>query len=108
MTGLPEFNYPLFEKVAQQLRGQGLEVRSLHEHFKDIEHTPGEHPWRHYMKLGIKLLLDCTDIVMLDNWRHSQGATLERHVAENLGMTVWAYPCLLEQLVLLRSAAEAR
>lgn len=101
MTGLPDFNYPLFEKVAQRLRDQGFEVRSPHEHFKDIEHTPGEHPWYYYMTLGIKLLVECTDIVMLENWWNSRGARFERHIAQELDMQIWTYNHQQDELKLV-------
>ncbi len=84
MTGLPEFNYPAFHEMAEYLRGWGLEVRNPAEN--DAGST-GK-PWEHYMKLGIRSLLDCDTIVLLPGWENSRGAKLERLIAEHLGMDV--------------------
>lgn len=44
--------------------------------------------WRECMKMDIKALLDCDGIYMLRGWQKSKGATLEKHIAETLGMVV--------------------
>ena len=40
------------------------------------------------MRLGLRGLLDCDEIVMLPGWERSRGARLEHLVAVELGMTV--------------------
>ena len=45
--------------------------------------------WREHMKKDIQILLSCDAIFMLDNWKDSKGATLERHIAEQLGMIIF-------------------
>jgi hypothetical protein len=83
MTGLPEFNFPAFNAVAEELRANGIDVRNP----ADNGAEPGQ-TWQHYMRLGLRQLLECDEILLLPNWEHSRGATLERHIAEQLGMTV--------------------
>lgn len=42
--------------------------------------------WADYMRVDLKLLLDCDFIYMLEGWEDSRGARLERELAENLGI----------------------
>lgn len=45
-------------------------------------------PWLEYMRDDIKLLVDCDGIFMLDGWRGSKGAPVERDLAKGLGLKV--------------------
>lgn len=42
--------------------------------------------WADYMRRDIKLLCDCDYIYLLDGWKCSGGACLEKHIADNLGI----------------------
>lgn len=42
--------------------------------------------WTDYMRRDIKLLCDCDYIYLLDGWKGSGGACLEKHIADNLGI----------------------
>lgn len=42
--------------------------------------------WKEYMQHDIKLLVDCDGILMLPDWKESKGATLEKTIAESLGI----------------------
>lgn len=81
MRGLPEFNYPAFNEAAQRLRAQGHDVEN-----------PAENPeppcqsWAGYMRLSLAQLLRSDHIALLPGWEHSEGASLEHHVASRLGM----------------------
>lgn len=44
--------------------------------------------WYDYMKHNLKTLCDCDAIYMLSEWQRSKEATLERRVAEYLGLAV--------------------
>lgn len=44
--------------------------------------------WSTYMKKVIPFLCECDAIYMLDGWRQSRGACLERELALNLGIKV--------------------
>lgn len=87
MTGLPEFNYPLFNEVAAQLRGQGCEVRNPAE---SDDGSSGK-SWEFYMRLALRQLLECDSMVLLPGWRQSRGARIEHNIACELGMDIWEW-----------------
>lgn len=82
MTGLPSFNYPYFNAVAERLRHDGLEVVNPAENFGGDENLPREH----YMKKDVAHLLDCQAIVLLDGWQNSRGARLEVELGRQIGL----------------------
>lgn len=79
MTGLPDLNYPEFNRVAAILRGSGHEV-----------FNPAENPecdsWAGYMRISLKQVCDADAIALLDGYMNSKGARLEALVACELGM----------------------
>lgn len=82
MTGRPEFNYPLFNRVATSLRRQNFDVEN-----------PAENPlcatWGEYMRLSIRQMLTCDFIVMLPGWWRSRGARIEWLIAKMVGIPVY-------------------
>lgn len=80
MTGYPELNYPLFHSTAERLRAMGFEVVS------PAELNPLTETYRNAMKKDICALIECDHILLLDGWEKSKGASLERHIAEVLGI----------------------
>jgi hypothetical protein len=85
MTGLPDYNYPLFRSWAYRLRQAGFEVDCPAEN--DL---PPGNEWHVYMRHAIKRLMDCDAVATLPGWEHSKGARLEVLNAERLGMPVKA------------------
>jgi hypothetical protein len=87
MTGIPEFNYPQFNAMAEALRAKGIDVRNPAEN----DGGSADKAWDFYIRLGLQQLLECDEILLLPNWEASKGAQLELHVAKALGMkvTVW-------------------
>lgn len=83
MTGYAEHNFPAFERAAKELRAKGYQVVSPHE----IENDQND--WYQCMRDDIKQLVDCDTIYILDGWRYSRGALLEKCIAEGLDMEVW-------------------
>lgn len=53
--------------------------------FKSIDSWEGE------MRECIKWLAECDELHLLPCWENSRGAQLEKHIAEQLGMTI-VYP----------------
>lgn len=54
----------------------------------DILEQKDEYTWVDYMRADIKALCDCDGILMLPDWKESEGAKLELHIAERLQMEV--------------------
>lgn len=89
MTGLPEYNYPAFEKAAAELRDFGLIIYSPRE--ISYAGEPDENPWQMYMKGGIAQLFQAEGIIMLKGWPKSKGARMELEIALDLGYPVYYY-----------------
>lgn len=83
MTGLPDLNFPVFHRVAAELRARGAEVVNPAELNPDPTAD-----WTDCMRADLKALVDCSAIVMLPGWEKSRGATLEHHVATKLDLRV--------------------
>lgn len=45
--------------------------------------------WVGYMRAGLKQLLDCDAILMIDGWEKSRGARIEFWTAATLGMPIF-------------------
>ncbi|MEN5162618.1 DUF4406 domain-containing protein [Achromobacter kerstersii] len=83
MTGHPELNFPLFHAEAKRLRDSGHEVINPAE--INVDPTKG---WQDCMRADIAELVKCEAIAMLPGWQQSRGATLEHHIAMQLGLRV--------------------
>lgn len=87
MTGVPEYNFPLFTEVASRLRAQGAEIVSPHEiDHGETRETRGGLPYHTYMRAGLRRLLDCHGIILLPDWKNSVGTIAEFRVALACGM----------------------
>lgn len=86
-----DWNHPAFNAIAARYRSMGVRVVNPAE--MDLEAGDvGHHPWHVYIRRDIKALADCTRIAMLPGWENSKGATLEHHIAHELGMQVEYLP----------------
>lgn len=86
MTGLPDYNFPAFNAAAAHLRGMGHEVVNPAE-----LPAPDDPTWPNYMRGALRAMLTCEAVVLLPGWVRSNGARLERIVADRLRMPVYDY-----------------
>lgn len=82
MSGLPEFNYPAFNEVAEVLRRAGLQVENPAE-------NPDQQTWLDYMRLSLRQISRADAVLMLEGWQRSRGAAIEQRLAEMLGLQVF-------------------
>lgn len=83
MTGYKDFNFPAFTAAAKDLRDRGFDV------LNPVEIAPEQgKSWAYYMRKDLAEMLTCDAIYLLKGWHESKGASLEKHVAEALGMLV--------------------
>jgi len=105
MTGIPKFNYPLFDLVAETLRSRGYDITSPAEMDSDetraaaLRSRTGKftkrfatgETWGDFLARDVKLIADNMDaIILLPEWETSRGARLEAFVAISCG-----YPTFL-------------
>ena len=83
MTGLPDLNYPAFNRVALDLRAAGYGVTNPAD--KDV---PTSEPWLVHMRADIKMMMDCDGLALLPGWDASRGANVEIQLAHGLGLPV--------------------
>lgn len=83
MTGLPEYNFPLFNAVAANLRAAGWHVENPAEHGHIADAG-----WDDYLRWDISRIATCGSLWLLPGWSNSKGATLEVHIAKTLGMQI--------------------
>ncbi len=84
MTGYPEWNFPAFNFVSSGLRSVGWKV------VNPAELNIGcQDDWKACMIEDIRQLMTCDAIFMLNGWKQSKGASLEHHIAKELGLKVY-------------------
>jgi hypothetical protein len=96
MSGIPQYNFPLFHEVARLLRGQGFTIVSPAEQDspavqkaamaskdgklvgKDNRVEGTKETWGDILSKDVKLVADGVDgIILLPGWQSSRGACLE-------------------------------
>lgn len=82
MTGIKDFNYPLFNATAARWRKAGYEVENPAEINASRNTTREE-----YLARDIERLLKCKAIATLPGWQDSKGARIEMAIARELKMT---------------------
>lgn len=83
MTGLPEFNYPEFNRVAAVLTERGFAVEN-----PALNPEPPCGTWAGWLRIALTQMMRCDGVARLPDWQHSRGAMLEVYVARSLGMPV--------------------
>lgn len=105
MSGIEDYNTPLFDHVAEQLRAKGYEVlnpaeltREMYgslDNFKAATTTPEEYADERQRLLTYELNWICKNakiLYLLPGWGKSSGAVAERSAALALGIKVVDVP----------------
>lgn len=86
MTGIEFFNYPLFNRVAAQLREEGHRVYNPAEYTGDpAADFPIREVFADYCKF---ICLEADTIVILPGWHTSAGSRAEVALARRLGLQI--------------------
>ncbi|MCR4964822.1 MAG: DUF4406 domain-containing protein [Bacteroidales bacterium] len=59
-----------------------------HEVVNPIRFCASEWPWADCMRRCIARLMECDAIYLLNDWKQSKGARLEKYLADQLGLTI--------------------
>lgn len=85
MSGIPELNFPLFNKVAADFRSMGYDVVNPAELDAGLTTETREY----YMRRDLALVPMCDVLVHLEGWEKSRGAKAENFVACECGLEHW-------------------
>ena len=98
MSGVEDFNFPLFFETEEILKELGYEViNPAHNDGESLEEALAnagspEKPrnsWSYYMRRDLAHVLAVDALCVLPDWQKSKGASLEVHVAESLGLPIY-------------------
>ena len=81
MTGLPDLGRPKFQAAAKKLREDGFVVLNPAE-------LPDGMPGDSYMPICLAMVGVADAVFLLNGWRDSPGATLERNYAQYQGKLI--------------------
>ena len=83
MTGVPDYNFPEFNRVTKALESLGYKVSNPAAKGEIHGWT-----WADYLRWDLAELIRCRGVVTLDGWENSEGSNLETYVAGKLGMII--------------------
>jgi len=95
MRGIPQYNFPLFYQVEEELRALGCEV--INPARRDVEEDgfdPATHEPRsiaEYMAIDLPLVCGADRVCLLEGWHGSHGARLEARTALACGKRFMRY-----------------
>jgi len=83
MTGLENYNFENFNRVAEKLRSEGWTVHNPADHGMSEGAT-----WEDYMAIALTKVGQRGVMYMLKGWQMSRGACLEQLIATNLNFKI--------------------
>jgi hypothetical protein len=102
MSGYPNWNFEMFNKTADALRGVGYHVINP----ADFGANPDE-TWSQCLKRDLAVLFHCEHVITIDGWENSRGARLEVHVARELGIPVTPFDVFVFERAMQCSTASS-
>jgi hypothetical protein len=84
MSGLPDLNFPAFDKARDICLACGYEVVSP----ADLERNRSPRSYKENLRDDFRHLLECDQILMLKGWQHSNGARVEFVIAKAIGLLI--------------------
>lgn len=84
MTGIDQFNFPAFDKARDICLACGYEVVSP----ADLERNRSPRSYEENLRDDFRHLLECDQILMLEGWKTSYGATMEFVIAKAIGLKI--------------------
>jgi hypothetical protein len=86
MTGIEDFNFPAFNKAADELHAAGYQVlHTAHPDNLEPEKVKST-SWEQWLRKAIARMMDADAIALLPGWQASKGARLEVMVGLEVGM----------------------
>lgn len=85
MSGVADWNYPLFHEVTKAWRAADWTVLNPAESFGGRTDLP----YARYMRNALKLVMKAGHIALLPGWQNSKGAQMEALVAARQGYQFW-------------------
>lgn len=95
MTGIPQYNFPAFDRAAAALRKKGYRIQSPAEldspeervrAMASADGSPGDYGnnWRWPLRRDADIVMndDCIGVICIEGWEASRGAKLETYIAE--------------------------
>jgi hypothetical protein len=89
MSGIKDFNYPEFNRVAKYLREAGYKVFNPAEITLDKTGMSKDEIYEAYMTICLKAIEKCDIIYLLNGWNLSSGAKRELKKAIELDLKVY-------------------
>lgn len=97
MTGVKDYNFPLFFEVERALKDMGYDVENPAKNNGEtlyaaiVDAQSEARSWAEYMKLDLVRLARADAVCLLPGWQTSRGARLEARIALDLGMELFAW-----------------
>ena len=89
MTGIVLFNYPAFYRAMSDLGERGYDTLSpTDSEDKNKSGTRFGMSREWYLKHAIRMVTKADGIALLEGWEQSEGAKLEVHVGQHLGLDI--------------------
>ena len=84
MSGIQDDNKEAFYRMANLLQSKGHEPVNPHDISKEVNSRISKPSYNDYLKADLSVLMTCDAYVLLDGWRDSRGARIEKSHADDV------------------------